>query len=134
MGCDLCGGIGLHPQASTVRWHGLLFPDLLKHSVTDARLFLDEAKLPSSASRLKKEIEKRLEALERVGLGYISLNRPSPTLSRGESQRVRLAVALTSQLEDILHVLDEPTIGQHPHDVARFIPVFRELAGPYKTI
>jgi excinuclease ABC subunit A len=130
MGCDLCGGTGLHPQASTVRWHDLLFPELLKHSVTDARLFLDEAKLPSSASRLIREIEKRLEALERVGLGYISLNRPSPSLSRGESQRVRLAVALTSQLEDILHVLDEPTIGQHPHDVARFIPVFRELAGP----
>ena len=55
---------------------------------------------------------------------------PSPTLSRGEAQRVRLAVALTSRLEDMLHVLDEPTVGQHPADVARLLPAFRTWPGP----
>jgi excinuclease ABC subunit A len=79
---------------------------------------------------LRSEILHRLNALVRVGLGYINLNRPSPTLSRGESQRVRLAIALSSPLEDILHILDEPTIGQHPSDVIRFLPAFRELPGP----
>jgi excinuclease ABC subunit A len=65
-----------------------------------------------------------------VGLDYIQLNRSSPSLSRGESQRVRLAVSLTSRLEDIVHVLDEPTIGQHPADVSRLMPSFRKLLGP----
>jgi excinuclease ABC subunit A len=92
-------------------------------------LFL-EADLPSTASRLHTEILRRLDALARVGLGYISLDRSSPTLSRGESQRVRLAITLTSRLEDMLHVLDEPTIGQHPADVARLLPAFRALRGP----
>ena len=88
------------------------------------------ADLPASAGRLRSEIERRLEALRTVGLGYLALDRPSPTLSRGEAQRVRLAVALTSRLEDMLHVLDEPTVGQHPADVARLLPAFRRLAGP----
>jgi excinuclease ABC subunit A len=80
--------------------------------------------------RLLDEITRRLQALQAVGLGYIALDRPAPTLSRGEAQRARLAVALTSRLEDMLHVLDEPTVGQHPADVARLLPVFRRLAGP----
>ena len=65
-----------------------------------------------------------------VGLGYLGLYRSMPTLSRGESQRLRLATALISPLEDMLHVLDEPTVGQHPTDVERFLPVLRELPGP----
>jgi excinuclease ABC subunit A len=86
--------------------------------------------IPRIASRLHTEISRRLDALSEVGLGYVSLDRPSPSLSRGEAQRVRLAVALTSRLEDMLHILDEPTIGQHPYDVARLLPTFRELRGP----
>jgi excinuclease ABC subunit A len=129
-GCERCGGTGLHPQAAAVRWHGLRLPDLLARSVDAVRPLLAEAQLPTSAARLQSEIEKRLTALDTVGLGYIVLDRPSPTLSRGEAQRVRLAVALTSRLEDMLHVLDEPTIGQHPADVARLLPAFRQLAGP----
>jgi len=128
-GCERCDGTGMHPQAASVRWEGMRFPELLALSVEEAqRLFLD-VRLPSTAIRLRSEIQRRLDALERVGLGYISLNRSAPTLSRGESQRVRLAISLASRLEDMLHVLDEPTIGQHPADVARLLPAFRELSG-----
>ena len=129
-GCAECGETGLHPQAASVRWGGLRLPELLAQPVEDARTLFADTGLPATATRLLSEIGRRLDALDRVGLGYVSLNRPSPTLSRGESQRVRLAVALTSRLEDLLHILDEPTIGQHPADVARLLPAFRDLPGP----
>lgn len=129
-GCDQCNQLGLHPQAAAVRLFGLLLPDLLSLSVSEVCSLIAKSDLPSSATRLMTEIMRRLDALQTVGLGYITMNRSSPTLSRGESQRVRLAIALTSRLEDMLHVLDEPTIGQHPADVIRFLPAFRKLAGP----
>jgi len=80
--------------------------------------------------RLRVEIFKRLDALSTVGLGYLTLNRSSPTLSRGEAQRVRLAIILISELEDMLHIFDEPTIGQHPADVANLLEAMRALPGP----
>jgi len=130
VGCARCGETGLHPEAAAVRWQGLRLPDLLACAVEEVRTLFAQAELPSTATRLRDEIARRLDALDRVGLGYVTLDRSSPTLSRGEAQRVRLAVALTSRLEDMLHVLDEPTIGQHPADVARLLPAFRELGGP----
>ncbi len=129
-GCGKCAGTGMHPEAAAARWQGMRLPDLLEHSVHDLQRLFDQTTATALPSRLKVEILRRLEALEEVGLGYISLDRSSPTLSRGEAQRVRLAVALTSRLEDMLHVLDEPTVGQHPADVARLLPVFRKLGGP----
>ena len=120
----------MEPQAAFVRLGGLRFTELLALEVDQAFLSLSRMDLPSQAERLQIEIERRLSALQKVGLGYISLNRPSPTLSRGEAQRVRLALTLISRLEDMLHILDEPTIGQHPADVQRLLPAFRELAGP----
>ncbi len=129
-GCEQCAHTGLHPDAASVRWMGLRLTELLALSVDEVHELFSQADLPSSAARLRIEIERRLESLVTVGLGYIQLNRPSPTLSRGESQRVRLAVSLTNRLEDVLHVLDEPTIGQHPADVARLLPAFRKLLGP----
>lgn len=129
-GCDRCGATGMHPQAAGVRWQGLRLIDLLADTVADACRRFAESELPSTSARLHAEISRRLDALSRVGLGYLALDRPSPTLSRGESQRVRLALLLTSRLEDMLHVLDEPTIGQHPADVERLLPAFRALAGP----
>lgn len=129
-GCTQCAHTGLHPKAANVRWQNLRLPELLALSVDKVQSVFASADLPSTTARLKSEIERRLESLATVGLGYIQLNRPAPTLSRGESQRVRLAVCLTSRLEDILHVLDEPTIGQHPTDVARLLPAFRKLLGP----
>jgi len=130
MGCAGCDHTGLYPEAAATRWNNLRLPDLLALPVEDARALFAHADLPASAERLRTEIARRLEALDRVGLGYLSLNRPAPTLSRGESQRARLAVILTSRLEDMLHVLDEPTVGQHPTDVARLLEAFRDLQGP----
>jgi excinuclease ABC subunit A len=129
-GCEICAGTGMHSEAAATRWHGFRFPDLLSHSVAEVRSLFQTSELPSTANRLRNEIELRLEALDEVGLGYVSLDRPSPSLSRGEAQRVRLAVALTARLEDMVHVLDEPTIGQHPSDMIRLLPSFRKLAGP----
>jgi excinuclease ABC subunit A len=129
-GCPRCDQTGMHPQAASVRWNGRRFPEFLSISVDQALALFSRVPLPSTADRLRSEITRRLEALARVGLGYLTLDRPAPTLSRGESQRVRLAISLSSRLEDMLHVLDEPTIGQHPADIARFLPAFRELAGP----
>jgi len=129
-GCGRCSGTGLHPEAAAVKWGGSSFPEMLTKSVHEVRELFLPLQLPSSGERLQEEIERRLEALERVGLGYISLDRPSPSLSRGEAQRARLARSLTGRLEDMLHVLDEPTIGQHPADISRLLPAFRELGGP----
>ncbi|MBI5960352.1 MAG: hypothetical protein HY866_16550, partial [Chloroflexi bacterium] len=129
-GCASCDSTGLHPLAAHVRWGGLRLTDLLAYSVEKATELFDQVERPVTANRLFSEIERRLEASKNVGLGYISLNRSTPTLSRGEAQRVRLAVALSSRLEDMLYVLDEPTIGQHPADIGRLLSVFRQLAGP----
>ena len=129
-GCAKCLHSGLHPQAAGVRLGGLRFDQLLRLSVDEALPAFQRLELPSAAARLRQEIERRLLALQRVGLGYISLERPSPTLSRGEAQRVRLALTLISRLEDMLHILDEPTIGQHPADVPRLLPAFGALPGP----
>lgn len=129
-GCTSCLNTGLHPQAAAVKWKGFRLPELLALSVDEARTLFESNEFPDTAQRLYTEIVTRLQALQTVGLGYITLDRPSPTVSRGEAQRVRLAVALTSRLEDMLHILDEPTIGQHPYDVQNLVPAFRELSGP----
>jgi excinuclease ABC subunit A len=102
----------------------------LQHSVDEALELFENAHQSAAAARLRTEITQRLAALQRVGLGYIQLRRPVPTLSRGEAQRVRLALTLISRLEDMLHVLDEPTVGQHPVDIQRLLPALRGLAGP----
>ncbi len=127
-GCKVCNNTGLNPQASNVCWSSLMFTEFLKKSVGELLSLFNKKDIIAS-DRLILEIKKRLTALHSVGLDYLTLDRISPTLSRGESQRVRLAVALTSQLEDITYVLDEPTIGQHPADVARLLPVFQNLNG-----
>jgi excinuclease ABC subunit A len=129
-GCLACHQTGLSPQAAATRWQELRLPDLLACSVSELGPLFTAAEFPTGAERLRFEIGRRLAALETVGLGYLTLNRPSPSLSRGEGQRVRLALTLTSRLEEMVHILDEPTIGQHPADVARLLPALRQLPGP----
>ncbi|KKM99333.1 hypothetical protein LCGC14_1148910, partial [marine sediment metagenome] len=129
-GCAKCNNTGLHPLSSSVYFSGLLITQLLTYSVKDALTLVKTNKQSPSTNRLIHEIMKRLEALEKVGLEYLTLNRSSPTLSRGESQRVRIALTLINQLEDVLHILDEPTIGQHVSDLIKFLPIFNKLPGP----
>lgn len=128
-GCERCNGTGAYPGSNHVYWQGLCMPELLSLNVIQVSGLFAQTYLPANAQRLHQEIERRLDALTQVGLGYLELDRSSPTLSRGESQRVRLAVALSSRLGDLLYVLDEPTIGQHPADVVRTLPAFRKLGG-----
>jgi len=128
-GCKQCKNTGLLPEAAGVFWKGYNLHSLLKLSVDNVYNLFKDHNLPETASRLVLEINNRLKALVTVGLGYISLNRPSPSLSRGESQRVRLAMTLTSRLEDMLVVLDEPTIGLSIVDVNNLLPAFRQLPG-----
>lgn len=92
--------------------------------------FLESAELPPSSRRLTAEMRRRLEPLLELGLEHLSLDRPMPTLSRGESQRVRLAVVLAGRLEDLLHVLDEPSIGLHHRDLAALTRALAGLPGP----
>ncbi|MFW9841768.1 MAG: ATP-binding cassette domain-containing protein [Candidatus Thorarchaeota archaeon] len=129
-GCERCNDTGLHEKAASTKWENMFFPSLLELTVQEAHDLFNQVEFSSAAKRLFSEINRRLDALLTVGLDYIQLNRSSPSLSRGESQRVRLAVSLTSRLEDLVHVLDEPTIGQHPADVLRLMPSFRKLLGP----
>ncbi len=129
-GCKQCNNTGLHPLASSVYFSGLIITQLLTYSVKDALKLLKDTRLLTPTNHLISEITKRLGALKEVGLDYLTLNRSSPTLSRGESQRVRIALTLINQLEDVLHVLDEPTIGQHVSNVTKFLPIFHKLPGP----
>ncbi|MBN2532790.1 MAG: ATP-binding cassette domain-containing protein [Spirochaetales bacterium] len=128
-GCKACNNTGLFSLAMSVTWNGFIFPGLLNLSVEQAYQLFSTYHYPAPAEGLFREIIKKLDALTSVGLGYISLSRPSPDLSRGESQRVRIALAMGSKLADMLHILDEPTIGLHPADVARLMPVLRGLPG-----
>ncbi|MFX1416707.1 MAG: hypothetical protein ACFFC0_07830, partial [Promethearchaeota archaeon] len=129
-GCEVCRDTGLNAEAAMIKWQGHSLPELLNLPLDEFGLLFKAAQMPSTASRLRVEIEKRIKALQTMGLGYIQLDRPSPSLSRGESQRVRLAISLVGQLEDMVHLLDEPSIGQHPADVRNLLPAFQSLPGP----
>jgi len=129
-GCTRCQGTGMHPNAAATSWGGARFDQLLAQPISRIQQGFTRDVLPVSAGRLHSEIGSRLDALVRVGLGYVTLDRPAPTLSRGEAQRLRLAVLLTERLSDLLHLLDEPTIGQHPHDIDNLMEAVGALSGP----
>src|SRR5690606_13782733 len=100
-------------------------------AVTDLMRFIDELKLDrretTIATDLMPEIRGRLAFLQRVGLGYLALDRAAPTLSGGETQRLRLAAQLGSNLRGVCYVLDEPTIGLHPRDNRLLLDALDEL-------
>lgn len=129
-GCPECFETGLVPRAALAFWMGHRLPELLHRSVDELAKMVEAVDDQHISPRLRKELSVRIQALQKVGLGYLTLSRPSPTLSRGEAQRVRLAVTFTSRLEDLIHVLDEPTIGLHPADTHRLVNIFRNLPGP----
>jgi len=129
--CPTCHGRRLRAEAEYVRIAGKSISDITAMTVTEvkewfANLELDETET-EIASRLLKEINSRLDFLERVGLGYLTLDRMSNSLSGGESQRINLATSLGSSLVGSLYILDEPSIGLHQRDTDRLISVLRSL-------
>jgi excinuclease ABC subunit A len=129
--CPECGGARLRPEARSVRVAGRAIHQIAALSVGEAREFFAGLEFPASrlpvARPLLACLESRLEFLERVGLGYLTLDRPADTLSGGELQRVRLATGLGSGLVGVCYVLDEPSVGLHPRDNQRLIKALREL-------
>jgi excinuclease ABC subunit A len=121
--CVSCGGSRLHPLALNVRLQGHSIASLCRLPVEHSLRFLQQLHLPEKKQKVledvMKQLKERLQFLFEVGLDYLSLDRRAPTLSNGESQRIRLARQLGSRLTGVLYVLDEPTIGLHPHDNAR---------------
>lgn len=129
--CPVCHGSRLRPDVEYVKVGGKSITELVRMSVSDLRQFFNNLKLSESdeliAARLLTEIRSRIGFLEEVGLGYLTLDRVSNTLSGGESQRINLATSLGSSLVGSLYILDEPSIGLHSRDTQRLISVLRRL-------
>ena len=129
--CSTCGGQRLRPESSAVQVGGRTLPALAGATITDAREFAAGLELGSAERKIAvevlKEIDARLGFLANVGLGYLTLDRPGPSLSGGESQRIRLASQIGSELTGVLYVLDEPSIGLHQRDNERLLTTLRRL-------
>ncbi len=129
--CPECNGSRLRKEATYVKVGGKVISDLVKLPIIDLELYFRELKLPKKdlkvSERLLKEINSRISFLTSVGLGYLTLNRLSSTLSGGESQRINLATSLGSSLVGSLYILDEPSIGLHSRDTEQLIGVLKDL-------
>lgn len=136
--CPECKGLRLRKEAEYVRIAGKSIQQLVTMSITDLNAFFADLRFTDNdaiaAAPLLKEIRARLQFVEDVGLGYLTLNRSANTLSGGESQRINLSKSLGSSLVGSLYVLDEPSIGLHPRDTERLIHVLRELRDLKNTI
>ncbi len=124
--CPACHGARLNPEARAVRFQGLRLSGLAKQAVNQAATYFESLAITGDrdtliARDILPEIRQRLAFLREVGLGYLQLDRSARTLSGGESQRIRLAAQLGSNLRGVLYVLDEPTIGLHPRDNAALL-------------
>ena len=118
--CGTCLGSRLRPESMLVWLSGKSIADVGAMTVDEAHSFFDSLELDRAsatiASEVLKEVQNRLGFLSRVGLSYLSLDRPGPSLSGGESQRIRLASQVGSELTGVIYVLDEPSIGLHQRD------------------
>jgi excinuclease ABC subunit A len=138
--CPDCGGARLNREARSVLLHGKALHEVTALTVVEALAWFTA--LPAAApgpqqkiqALLVHEIAQRLRFLEQVGLGYLTLDRPVPTLSGGETQRARLATHLGAGLLGVCYVLDEPTVGLHPRDTARLIGALRGLQRRGNTV
>ncbi|MCC7013737.1 MAG: excinuclease ABC subunit UvrA [Planctomycetes bacterium] len=129
--CPTCTGERLGPDARCAEVDGVRLPELMRWSVARSLEWLRRLKIPSASAEAVQpvvaELISRLALLERVGLGYLTLDRPTHTLSGGEARRVRLSANLGSQLVGVCYVLDEPTVGLHPADVEKLTGALLEL-------
>jgi excinuclease ABC subunit A len=130
--CEACKGTRFKPEVLAYRLRGITLPDFYALSVRDALAFVtplvDQLGRDPSLAQVLNECRLRLSTLEAVGLHYLTLDRAARSLSGGELQRVSLTSALGASLTGTLFVLDEPTVGLHPSDVATLVPVVRQLA------
>ena len=136
--CPSCAGARLNPEARAVTLHGYGIATVTAWTVQQLRNWLaalqfDEREHAIGAD-VVAEISARLAFLQRVGLGYLSLDRAAPTLSGGEAQRIRLAASLGAGLQGGCYVLDEPTIGLHARDNAMLLGALRELSNAGNTV
>jgi len=136
--CPDCKGSRLKKEASFIRISGKPINELVLMPITTLKVFFDEIQLDEHdaaiAKRLITEITNRLQFLLDVGLGYLTLNRLSNSLSGGESQRINLATSLGSSLVGSLYILDEPSIGLHPRDNEKLIKVLLQLRDLGNTV
>ena len=136
--CPVCHGTRLKPEADYVKIGGRSITDLVQMPVIRLKEWFDRLELEAHdaevGKRLLKEITSRLQFLLDVGLGYLTLNRLSNTLSGGESQRINLCTSLGSSLVGSLYILDEPSIGLHSRDTDRLIKVLKELQSLGNTV
>ena len=132
MDCPECGGGRLKQESLHYRIGGRSIADLARMDLTQLREFVDDVPFDTERQArigrpIVKEVRERLDFLVGVGVGYLTLDRPARTLSGGESQRIRLATQVGTQLTGVLYVLDEPTIGLHPRDNDRLIQSLESL-------
>ncbi len=136
--CPDCKGARLKPEALFVKIGGKTIADLVLMPITELQNFFDTIELDETdtviGQRLLTEIKNRIRFLQNVGLGYLTLNRLSNTLSGGESQRINIATSLGSSLVGSLYILDEPSIGLHSRDTDLLIKVLRDLQGIGNTV
>ena len=136
--CPACHGTRLNPVALAVKFEGRSIGDTTAMSVDEALKTMRAIKLKGRDKAIGedavKEIISRLEFLQKVGLGYLSLDRDAPSLSGGEAQRIRLAAQIGSTLQGVCYVLDEPTIGLHARDNARLVDMLTELKNKGNTV
>jgi excinuclease ABC subunit A len=136
--CKKCRGSRLSPDALAFTVGDLNISQVTGMSVTQLKTYFSKLNLSEyeqeMSSEIRKQIEMKIDFLLRVGLGYLTLDRQSKTLSGGEYQRINLSNQLASKLTGTLYVLDEPTIGLHPRDVNKITGIIRELADIGNTI
>jgi len=136
--CADCHGTRLNAVARSISFDGQAITTVAQWSVNEARLWVDGLRLEGRDAAIARdvvtEIASRLQFLEEVGLGYLTLDRAAPTLSGGEAQRIRLAAQLGSNLQGVCYVLDEPTIGLHPRDNGILLKALGRLSSQGNTL
>ncbi|MEI6279697.1 MAG: excinuclease ABC subunit UvrA, partial [Verrucomicrobiae bacterium] len=135
--CPACNGGRFQPETLNFRVAGLTIADLARRPISGLLEILDAVKIPkgdSSARLVHEQITSRLHYLLEVGLGYLTLDRPTRSLSGGELQRVNLTTCLGASLVNTLFVLDEPSVGLHPRDIGRLLRILRGLRDKGNTL
>ncbi|MDO8836146.1 MAG: excinuclease ABC subunit UvrA [Vicinamibacterales bacterium] len=133
MACRACGGSRLRPEALVVTFRGRTIADAARMTVSGLRAFIAEVS-DSRLDRVRTHVLERCDVLMQLGIGYLTLDRGSTTVSGGEAQRLRLARHATVGLGGLLYVLDEPSVGLHPHDTSRLLAVLRTIRDRGNTV